>query len=243
MGSEITVTGPKALFQIGPVIITNTMVTSWVIMAIIACVCIYLTRNLKVKPDSKRQIIAEKIVLMVYELIDGTMGKKWRHFAPYIAGLFAYSFFCSMSSLVGVKAPTGDLSIIIGMATITFIMIQVVNIKYKGFVGSLKRFAEPVPLILPLNLISEVATPVSMTFRHFGNIAAGGVITTLLYAALAGLSSVVLKIIPVAFIQSIPIFQVGLPALLSIYFDVFTSFLQAYIFCMLTMVYVSGAAE
>ncbi len=243
MGSEIAVTGPRVLFRIGPIIITNTVVTSWVIMAVIAAVCMYLTKNLKVKPDSKRQIIAEKLVLTVYGLIDGTMGQKWRHFAPYIAALFAYSFCSSMSSLVGVKPPTGDLSIIIGMATITFIMIQVVNLKYKGVAGSLKRFAEPVPLILPLNIISEIATPVSMTFRHFGNIAAGGVITTLLYAALAALSGLVLKIVPVAFIQSIPIFQVGLPALLSIYFDVFTSFLQAYIFCMLTMVYVSGAAE
>ena len=94
-----------------------------------------------------------------------------------------------------------------------------------------------------MNLISEVATPVSMTFRHFGNIAAGGVITVLLYAALAYFSTVILKIIPIAFIQQIPVLQVGLPAILSIYFDVFTSFLQAYIFCMLTMVYVSMAED
>lgn len=239
MGVEVN--GPKILYKIGPVIITNTVVTSWVIVIILACLCLYLTSNLKVKPTSKRQIIAEKLVLMVYGMVDGTMGEKWRHFAPYVAGLFAYSFFCSMSSLVGVKAPTGDLSIILGMASVTFVMIQVVNLKYKGVIGSMKRFLEPVPFILPLNLISEVATPVSMTFRHFGNIAAGSVITALLYAALAYLSTVVLQIIPNAFIQSIPIFQVGLPALLSVYFDVFTSFLQAYIFCMLTMVYVSGA--
>ena len=239
MGVEVH--GPKILWQIGPVRITETVLVSWVIVAVVAAVCLYLTKDLKVKPESKRQIIAEKLVLTVYGMVDGTMGEKWRHFAPYIAALFAYSFISSMSSLVGVKAPTGDLSVVIGMALITFIMIQVVNLKYKGVVGSMKRFLDPVPLILPLNLISEVATPVSMTFRHFGNIAAGSVITALLYAGLAFLSSAVLKFIPIAFIQSIPIFQVGLPAILSIYFDVFTSFLQAYIFCMLTMVYVSGA--
>jgi len=89
-------------------------------------------------------------------------------------------------------------------------------------------------------VVGEVATPISISFRHFGNIAAGTVITSLLYGALAGLSSMILGIIPNTFINSIPIFQLGLPAILSIYFDVFTSFLQAYIICMLTMVYVTG---
>lgn len=235
MGIEIT--GPKIVWAIGPVVITNTVITSWVIIAIIAAVCVWLTRDLKVKPESKRQLVAEKLVAMVYNLIDTTMGTKWRSFAPYIAALFAYSFVCSMSGLVGVRAPTSDLSIIVGMALVTFVMIQVVGIRAKGVLGHCKKF------INPLNLISEVATPVSMTFRHFGNIAAGVVITALLYAALAFLSTVVLKIIPVSFIQQIPILQVGLPAILSVYFDVFTSFLQAYIFCMLTMVYVSMAED
>ena len=235
MGVEVN--GPKIVRTLGPVVITDTVITSWVIIAIIAAVCIWLTKDLKVKPEGKRQIAAEKLVMMVYDLIDTTMGTKWKVFAPYIGALFSYSFVCSMSGLVGVKAPTGDLSIIIGMAIVTFLMIQIVGVRAKGFVGHFKKFLNP------LNLISEVATPVSMTFRHFGNIAAGGVITVLLYAALAYFSTVILKIIPIAFIQQIPVLQVGLPAILSIYFDVFTSFLQAYIFCMLTMVYVSMAED
>lgn len=233
----VQVTGPKIVWVLGPVVITDTVITSWVIIALITAVCIWLTRDLKVKPETKRQLVAEKLVSMVYNLTDSTMGTKWKAFAPYIAALFAYSFVCSMSSLVGVKAPTGDLSIVVAMALVTFVMIQFYGVKAKGVLGHCKKF------INPLNLISEVATPVSMTFRHFGNIAAGGVITTLLYAALAYLSTVVLKIIPIGFIQRIPVLQVGLPAILSIYFDVFTSFLQAYIFCMLTMVYVSMAED
>ena len=235
MGVEIT--GPRVVRQIGPVTITNTIITSWRIIGVIVAVCYWLTRDLKVRPTTKRQIVAEKLVAMVYDLTDSTMGKKWRKFAPYVATLFAYSFISSMSGLLGLRAPTSDLSIIIGMALVTFVMIQVTGIRAKGVWGHFKKFLNP------LNLISEIATPVSMTFRHFGNIAAGVVITALLYAALAFLSTVVLKIIPVAFIQQIPVFQVGLPALLSVYFDVFTSFLQAYIFCMLTMVYVSMAEE
>lgn len=234
---EVQVTGPKIVWVFGPVVITDTVITSWFIIAVITALCIWLTRDLKVKPETKRQLVAEKLVSMVYNLTDSTMGTKWKSFAPYIAALFAYSFVCSMSGLVGVKAPTGDLSIVVAMALVTFVMIQFYGVRAKGVLGHCKKF------INPLNLISEVATPVSMTFRHFGNIAAGGVITTLLYAALAYFSTVILKIIPVKVIQQIPVLQVGLPAILSIYFDVFTSFLQAYIFCMLTMVYVSMAED
>lgn len=233
----VEITGPKVLFTIGPVVVTNTIVTSWVIIALIVAVCYWLTKDLKPVPETKKQIVAEKLVSMVYDLTDSTMGKKWRNFAPYVAALFAYSFVSSMSGLTGVRAPTSDLSIILAMALVTFTMIQVTGIKAKGFWGHFKKFLNP------LNLISEIATPVSMTFRHFGNIAAGVVITTLLYAALAYFSTVILNLIPISFIQQIPVLQVGLPAFLSIYFDVFTSFLQAYIFIMLTMVYVSMAED
>ena len=93
------------------------------------------------------------------------------------------------------------------------------------------------PFILPLNLVSEIANPISMAFRHFGNIASGIVISGLIYHALAGLSSMVLG--PAA----PPVFQVGIPAVLSLYFDIWTGFLQAYIISMLTMVFVSMSNE
>ena len=83
----------------------------------------------------------------------------------------------------------------------------------------------------------------TLTFRHFGNIAAGLVITSLVYGGLASLSSVILSWIPNDFFATIPILQVGIPAILSVYFDLFTSFLQAYIICMLTMVFVQGAGD
>ena len=98
----------------------------------------------------------------------------------------------------------------------------------------------------PLNIIGEVATPISMAFRHFGNIASGAVVTLLIYSGLSALSTAVLGLIPGAagqLLSQIPIFQVGLPAVLSLYFDVFTSVLQAFIFCMLTMMYIRLACE
>ena len=101
-------------------------------------------------------------------------------------------------------------------------------------------------MLLPFNIISEFATPLSMAFRHFGNIASGSVITGLIYAALAAATHALFGWLPGALGQvlgSIPILQVGIPAIFSIYFDLFSSCLQAFIFCMLTMMYIGSAAE
>ena len=103
----------------------------------------------------------------------------------------------------------------------------------------LKSFAEPVPFLAPMNVIGEVATPISMSFRHYGNVLSGTVISALVAAGLQGVSAIVLGGLP-GFIADIPLFQIGIPAVLSIYFDIFSGCLQAYIFAMLTMMYVAG---
>lgn len=234
--------GPKILFTIPylNINVTETVVDTWLVMAVITLICIWLTRNLKVVPTTRRQIVAEKLVEMANNLVNNTMGERYKFLTPYIAALFASSIIGSLSSLVGLRPFTADLSTTLSWALLAFIMIQGNNIRLNGIGGWLKGFMEPVPFLLPLNIVSEIASPISMSFRHFGNIAAGMVITSLLYSALAALSRFVIGWIPNEFLASIPIFQLGLPAILSIYFDVFTSFLQAYIISMLTMVFVSG---
>lgn len=241
---NVEVRGPKIIFNIpilGGIPITETVVNGWIVIAIISVICFFLGRNLSTRNPSKRQIIAEKAVLMLRGLIRDTMGEHNMFFLPYIGALFSYSMLGSLMGLFGLRAPTGDLNTTIGFALIAFFLIQFYNIKNKGVFGWLKGFGEPVVFLTPLNIISEVASPVSMAFRHFGNIASGIVITTLIYGALASASSALLGNIPI--IGSIPFLQAGLPAVLSLYFDVFTSFLQAYIISMLTMVYVGGANE
>ena len=241
---NVTVTGPQILFEIplfGGIPITETILGGWIIVAVVSLVAFILGRNLSIRNPSKRQLAAEKLVTMLYDLVGNTMGKHNLRFAPLIGTLFCYSIFSSLSGLTGLRAPTGDLNTTLAFALMIFFLIQFGNIKNKGIGGWLKGFTEPVAVITPLNLISEIANPISMAFRHFGNIASGIVITTLIYAALAALSSTVLGWIPI--LGDIPLLQVGLPALLSIYFDVFTSFLQAYIISMLAMVYVGGANE
>ena len=241
---NVTVEGPQILFEIplfGGIPITETILGGWIIVAVVSLIAFILGRNLSVRNPSKRQLAAEKLVAMLYDLVGNTMGKHNLRFAPLIGTLFSYSIFSSLSGLTGMRAPTGDLNTTLAFALMIFFLIQFGNIKNKGIGGWLKGFTEPIAVITPLNLISEIANPISMAFRHFGNIASGIVITTLIYAALAALSNAVLGWIPI--LGDIPLLQVGLPALLSIYFDVFTSFLQAYIISMLAMVYVGGANE
>ena len=246
---NVNITGAKVLFTI-PVFdgipITETIVNTWIVMAVIVAVCIFLTYNMKVRATSKRQIIAETLVGMVNKLVKENMGERFMGYVPFIGALFSLSMFCSLSSLLGMYAPTGDLSTCAGWALLAFVMITYYKIRTQKLGGYLKSFTEPIFVMTPLNLISECATPLSMAFRHFGNIASGAVVTALVYAALASLSTAVLGLLPGALgqlLSGIPIFQIGIPAVLSIYFDLFSSVLQAFIFCMLTMMYIKLACE
>lgn len=235
---NVEVSGPKVVFEFFGIRITETITNGWIIICLITALCIWLTRGLKVRNPSKKQIVAEKLVSMLYNLVEDVMGKKYLSFAPYIGALFTFSIIGSLSSLVGARPVTGDLNTTLAWAILATVLTIGNNIRVNGFGKWLKSYVEPVPFMLPLNIISEIANPISMAFRHFGNIASGIVISALIYAALAAGSEALLAN---TFLSGIPLLQIGLPAVLSVYFDLFTSFLQAYIISMLTMVYVSGA--
>ena len=244
---NISITGAKIFFEIDlPVLgtfhITETQVNSWIVMAVITALCLFLTHNLQVRPVTRRQIVAEWIVEQVEKLVNANMGEKFRDFAPFIAAILGLSAFSSLSSLFGMYPPTSDMNTIAGWAILVFFMITFFKIKTNGFLGYLKGFTEPFAMFTPFNILSEIGTPVSMTFRHFGNVLSGSVISALLYAGLAGLSTALLGWLP-GFLGDIPFFQIGIPAILSIYFDIFSSAMQAFIFAMLTMLYVSSAAS
>ena len=149
----------------------------------------------------------------------------------------AISAFSSLLTLVGLYAPTSDLSIIGGWSLLIFVLITHYKMKC-GFLHYLGSFADPIPLT-PLNIISEVATPISMTFRHFGNVLSGSVISVLMAYFLQNLSAALFGWLP-GVLGTIPFLQIGLPAVLSLYFDIFSGLLQAFIFAMLSMLYISG---
>ena len=167
-------------------------------------------------------------------------------YAPLIASVMALSALGSLSGMVGLYAPTSDLNTLLGWALLVFVLITYNKFRAGGPLGYVKGYFQPIPVLFPFNVISEIATPMSMAFRHFGNIASGTVIMGLLRWALANLSAMVFTKLPGVLGQvfgPIPLFQVGIPAVFSIYFDIFSALLQAFIFCMLMMMNISAAAE
>lgn len=242
----IEVTGPKILFTFSffglfDVTITETVLSSFLVMLTLVILSICLGRNLKKRPG-RRQVLVEKVVQMLYNMVRDTMGEHNLRFAPYIGALFCSSLLGTLISMLGFfRSATADISTTITWALMTSVLVWFYSIKNNGFFGWLKGFTEPIVVMTPMNIVSEIAQPVSMAFRHFGNVAGGSVLTMLIYNALAAASALILGWIPNAFISSIPILQVGIPAVLSLYFDLFSGFIQALVFSMLTMVYVGAA--
>ena len=218
--------------------ITESQVNSWLVIVSVLGLCLYLTHGLAPKAQTRRQLAAEWIVEKVDGLVRQNMGEYFKGFAPFIAAILALSVFSSLLSLIGLYPPTSDLNVVGGWALLVFFLITFYRFK-AGPVQYLKAFADP-PLLAPLNVISEVATPVSMAFRHYGNVLSGSIISALVATALQGLSAIVLGWLP-GVLGQFPLLQIGLPAILSVYFDLFSGYLQAFIFAMLTMLYVAGA--
>jgi F-type H+-transporting ATPase subunit a len=246
---DIDIHGPSILFEIpifGGIPITSTLLVTWGLMLVLTLTCVFLTRNLKIKNVSKRQAIAEFIVQKADNYVKTNMGISNMRYVPFISALFAMSIFSSLSSLIGLYPPTADLSTELGWALVVFILITFTKIKTNGLWGYAKGFAQPVWPMTPFNILGEVFTPISMSFRHFGNILSGSVISTLLYAALAAASHWLFGLLPGLvgdILGSIPFLDVGIPAVFSLYFDWFSSFMQAFIFTMLTMMYISDAGS
>ncbi len=218
--------------------ITESQVNSWIVIISVFWLCKYMTHGLKSRDCLHRQHIAEWIVNTTESLVKKNMGEYFSGFAPFIAAIMGLSAFSSLLTLIGLYPPTSDINIVGGWAILVFILITYYKFKC-GPIHYLKSFGDPVPFLAPLNIISEFATPVSMAFRHYGNILSGAVISVLVATGLQGLSSLILGWLP-SFLGQIPFLQIGLPAILSVYFDLFSGCLQAFIFAMLTMMYIAG---
>lgn len=234
---NLTITGPEIYFTIpvlGGLDVTETTVNSLIVTALIFVICLILTHKMEKIPTKWTQIVAEKLVIAVDDMVISTMGERNANFSPYIMTLMFNSILGSLIGLVGLRSTTADITTTLTWGVMTFVLIWACGIKAHGLKGQLSTLASPAIVMLPMNLIGELATPVSLGFRHFGNILSGMIISALTYAALGTVAQGV-------FGEPIPVFSVGIPAILSLYFDIFSGLMQAYIFAMLTMVYVSNA--
>ncbi len=236
--TNIEVQGPRVSFVIpigNGIAVSESVVIGWALIIIIAIICKVLTHNLKKVPESKTQVIAEWAVTFVNDLVGDAMGNHMVFFAPYIATIFVYALLGALVSMLGFRSMTADISVTLTWAVMTFVIITFYKIKNDGIGGYLKGFLSPIFLMAPMNLISEVSLPVSMAFRMFGNVAGGMIITSLVYAALGSVTS--------NLGLNIPLLTVGIPAVLSAYFDLFSGVIQSYVFIMLTMINVGMANE
>ena len=288
---NISVDGAFIYFTIpifGGIPITQTTVSFLVVTVILCWACIYLGKNLKKRPDGK-QVLVEKGVMMLQNMVVETMGPHNIHWTPFIGTIFLSSLFGSLIGLTGfLRSATADVSCVLVWALMVTAIIWYNSIKNNGLLGWLKGFTQPIVVMTPMNIVSEIAQPLSMAFRHFGNVAGGGVITTIIYAALSAASAAVLNLIAsqgwlvgavmmavglglvflwkkkrrmvalvfgiisgvlglfgllqgLGIVSGIPVLSYGIPAVLSCYFDLFSGFVQAYVFCLLTMVYIAGS--
>lgn len=233
-GAQIYFTVPLPL-QEWPV--TESQVNSLIVMIALGCLCLFLTHGIRAGVKTRRQLLAEWIVEKVQGMVVENMGEFFAGFGPFVTAILGLSGFSSLLALLGLYAPTSDLNVVAGWAVLVFVLITYYKAK-AGPAVYVKSFANPV-LMAPLNIISEIATPISMAFRHYGNVLSGAVISVLVAAGLQGASNLLFGFLP-GFLGEIGWLRVGLPAILSIYFDVFSSLLQAYIFAMLTMLYISN---
>ena len=238
----IDITGAHVFFTIKLPIqdlpISEAQVNSWCVMLGILFLCLFLTSGLKTRNVSVRQLLAEWIVEKSTNLVRTNMGEYFVGFAPFVAAVLGLSAFSSLSSLIGLFPPTSDINITAGWAILVFFLITYYKMKAGPWIY-LKSFGQPVPLLAPLNIISEFATPVSMAFRHYGNVLSGSIISILVSVGLTGLSKTIFSFLPGA-LADFPYLRIGIPAVLSLYFDLFSGGLQAFIFAMLTMLYIAG---
>lgn len=287
---NVSVDGAYIYFRIpifGGINVTQTMLSLLIVTVVLSFAGYFLGKNLQKRPG-KLQVLVEKGVMVLQNLVSSTMGAHNVGWTPYIGTIFLSSVCGSLIGTTGfLRSATADLSVPLTWGIMTSFIIWYQSIKVNGVKGWLKGFTEPIAVMLPMNIISEIAQPVAMAFRHFGNVAGGSVINSILYTALGLLSTavigvlsktivipVVLVVIAVLFIllgmkkeklfpkilgavcgvlgllgvlqftgvaKDIPIFQYGIPAVLSVYFDLFSGFVQAFVFSLLSMVYISGA--
>ena len=291
---DVNVTGAYVYWEIpifGGIPVTQTTVSLFLVTIVLCTAFALLGRNLKKRPDGK-QVLLEKGVWMLRNLVVSAMGEHNEKFLPLIGTIFLSSICGSLIGLTGfLRSTTADLSVPLVWAVLVSLIIWYNNIKNQGLWGWLKGFTEPIVLMTPMNLLGEIAQPMSMAFRHFGNVAGGGVITSIIYTGLALASAALLKLIAISglwislalvlvcvvcvlagkklkkakkvlvlilgifsgllglcglleyfgILADIPILMYGIPAVLSLYFDLFSGFVQALVFSLLSMVYIAGA--
>ena len=193
----------------GTVQITQTILVSWLILIIVSALCVWLGSGLKVTGISRKQAVAEMAYNALVNFVRGNMGAEFDRYIPLVGAIFVTSIFSNLISLVGIWSPTADLMTELAWGLVVFVLITYHKIKASGLAGYLRGFLDPLFILLPINIMSECFTPVSMACRHFGNILSGTVISALIYAALTAASTALFHLLGSQLYVGIAVAAVG----------------------------------
>lgn len=209
-------------FQIGPIAINATLVFTWITMAVILCICLFVTRKLETGAKlSRLQNMLETVIKAMREQIYAISRQKTDMFLPLVGTLFLFIAFSIVLGIIpGFTSPTGSLSTTAALAICVFFSVPIFGIKKRGFKGYLKHYLRPTPFMLPFNILGELSRTIALAVRLFGNVMSGTIIIAIL-----------LTIVPFFF----PIVMQALGLL--------TGLIQAYIFAVLTTVYIASATQ
>lgn len=206
--------------------ITTTTIGSWIITLTILLIAFLASRKLKKATDvpDAFQNVLEYAMEMLGSMSGGILGKNARRFANYIGTIFLFIIFSNLSGLFGIRPPTADFGVTFLLGMFTFFIVNYQGLKNRG-VGHFTSLFQPIPVLFPINLIGEVANPISISLRLFANLLSGVIIMGLWYGMMPWFA------------------KIGIPAALHVYCDLFSGCIQTYVFCMLTMVYINDKME
>ena len=204
--------------------ITTTHICLLIVVLALIGIAFAISRVMKKATEvpGTAQNAAEIIVDLLDGVVKGGMGKSAYKFMNYIGTVVIFILICNISGLFGLRPPTADYGVTLPLGLITFVLIHFNKFKHQKVSGVIKGLCDPWPIWAPINIIGDIAVPISLSLRLFANVLSGTVMMALVY----GLLSVI---------------AIGWPAVLHVYFDLFSGAIQTYVFCMLTMTYISDA--
>ncbi len=205
----------------GGIRVLESVVVTWIIMAVLVLLSVCLVRNLKVESPGRTQLALEAGVSFLYDFFDGLVGKKGRKYIPYLCTVLIYIGVANVIGLFGFKPPTKDLNVTGALALMSIVLVEYAGIHEKKVAGWLKSFAKPVAVVTPINILELFIRPLSLCMRLFGNVLGSFVIMELI-------KLIVPVIVPLPF---------------SFYFDIFDGLIQAYVFVFLTALFINEAVE
>ena len=211
----------ETAFTIGGIGISESVVVTWIMMAVVLVGSLIVTHGLKVEHPGRGQLLLENAVTWLQGIGEGILGEEGKGYAPYLTSVLMYLGVANLLGILGFKPPTKDLNVTAALALMSIVLIETAGIRVKGLKGWLKSFTEPIAIVTPINIMEVFIKPLSLCMRLFGNVLGAFVIMKLIEYIL----------------------PVGLPVLFSAYFDIFDGLIQAYVFVFLTGLFIKESIE